>query len=90
MNATGHPDERQELHNVSVDEELARSGGCAQVHLPTGRTCALEQGHEGSCHFVAPDQLSESLPRAGLMTASDVASDTQHVDERPSTGRERN
>ena len=86
MNAPAHPDERQELHNASVDEEVARTGGCAQVHLPTGRTCALEHGHEGSCHFVAHDQLYESLPSAGLVTTGDITADTEEGDERSSTG----
>jgi hypothetical protein len=84
MNAPAHPDERQELHNASVDEEVARAGCCAQVHLPTGRTCVLEHGHDGSCHFVAHDELYESLPRAGPANADDEGTDTQHVDG-PST-----
>jgi len=40
-----------ELHNASVDEDAARLGGCAQVHLPTGQMCTLRHGHHGSCEF---------------------------------------
>jgi hypothetical protein len=38
-------------HNASVDEDAARRGGCAQVHLPTGRMCTLQHGHSMSCDF---------------------------------------
>lgn len=61
MNAPADPDDRQDLHNASVAEEVADAGGCGQVHLATGRTCTLEQGHDGSCSFVAPDQVEGSL-----------------------------
>jgi hypothetical protein len=47
------PHDRPDLHNASVDERVATSGGCGQVHLPSGRTCTLDQDHAGSCHFVA-------------------------------------
>jgi hypothetical protein len=49
--------DRRDVHNASVDEQLAKGGGCALVHLATGRTCRLEHGHTGSCHFVPQDQL---------------------------------
>lgn len=57
MNEHGHRDDRLELHNTSIDEEAAEVGACAQVHLPTGRTCILEHHHEGSCNFVPRDEL---------------------------------
>ena len=47
--------ERHEVHNASVDESVAAAGACGQVHLPTGRSCAREHGHGGSCEFTAPD-----------------------------------
>lgn len=40
------------MHNVSVDEEAARAGECAQVHLPTGRVCTLQHRHKESCEFI--------------------------------------
>ncbi len=40
-----------EVHNPSVDEDAAREGACAQVHLPTGAMCVMRHGHEGSCEF---------------------------------------
>jgi hypothetical protein len=57
MNSPAEPDDRPESHNVSVDEQLAREGGCAQVHLASGRTCSLEHGHSGSCNFVLREQV---------------------------------
>ena len=53
MNSPAQPNDRQELHNASVDEDVAKGGGCGQVHLASGRTCTLEQGHGGSCRFVS-------------------------------------
>ena len=56
--------DRREAHNASVDEDAAEEGAYAQVHLPTGRTCTLHYDHEGSCDFVAPDQVDASLARS--------------------------
>jgi len=62
MNASADSgSDRQDLHNASVNDEAAHAGACGQVHMATGRMCTLEQGHEGSCDFVAPDQVEESL-----------------------------
>ena len=44
-------DDRQELHNVSVDEDAVEAGSCGLVHLPTGRTCSLPSRHPGSCNI---------------------------------------
>jgi hypothetical protein len=60
------PEHRNDLHNPSVDQGVAAQGACAEVHLPSGRTCTLGYGHEGSCDFVAPDQVEESLADHGL------------------------
>jgi hypothetical protein len=60
MNGPAEPDDRQELHNASVDEQVAKAGHCAQVHLATGRTCTLRHGHKGSCQFVPHDRVKES------------------------------
>jgi hypothetical protein len=38
-------------HNAAEDEDAARLGRCAQIHLPTGGTCEMQRGHEGSCTF---------------------------------------
>jgi hypothetical protein len=51
MTTPAPSDDRREAHNASVDEQVADAGGCAQVHLPTGRTCTLTFSHEGSCHL---------------------------------------
>jgi len=32
------PDDRPQIHNTSIDDQLAATGACSQVHLPTGRT----------------------------------------------------
>lgn len=50
------------MHNASVDEDAARKGACAQVHLPTGRMCVLPHGHQGSCDFIPADAAYASLP----------------------------
>jgi hypothetical protein len=49
------PHDRPDLHNPSVDEQVALAGGCGQVHLASGRTCTLDQDHAGSCHFTPHD-----------------------------------
>ena len=54
-------DDRPDLHNPSIDEEVASMGACGRVHLPTGRTCTLAHGHGSSCDFVAPDEVPECL-----------------------------
>jgi len=56
MSAPSQPDDRQDVHNVSVDEDVSRAGGCGQINLATGATCALEHGHQGSCDFAPRDQ----------------------------------
>ena len=60
------PQERLDLHNTSVDEDVARKGACAEVHLPTGRTCTLGHQHDGSCEFVPREHVEESLSDHGL------------------------
>lgn len=57
MNLPTQAADRPEAHNASVDENLAKAGGCAQVHLASGRTCTLAHGHNGSCRFVPRDEL---------------------------------
>jgi hypothetical protein len=61
MPAPDQPDSRLESHNASMDQAVAEAGGCAQVHLPTGRTCALQHGHEGTCQFIPADQVADAL-----------------------------
>lgn len=55
--------ERREVHNVSVDERVARAQMCGQVHLPSGRTCILPFGHLGSCGFEDPDRAQRVAER---------------------------
>ena len=49
------------MHNASVNEDAAMAGGCAQVHLPTGRMCTLPHGHRGSCEFISADDVARWL-----------------------------
>jgi hypothetical protein len=56
--------ERLEIHNVSVDQLVAEAHLCAQVHLPTGRTCTSYAGHTGSCRFEDP-QRAHDMARQG-------------------------
>ncbi|MDR7082488.1 hypothetical protein J2X01_001777 [Arthrobacter ginsengisoli] len=46
---------RPDLSSPHVREDVAITGLCGNVHLPTGRTCDLPERHEGSCHFVGPE-----------------------------------
>lgn len=48
-------------HSSSVDQARRADGACAQVHLPTGRMCTLRYRHPGTCEFVAPSDISNSL-----------------------------
>ena len=48
---------RLEIHNVSVDEDLAGAGACGQIHLATGHACTLRHHHHGSCNIVDAAQL---------------------------------
>lgn len=52
-----------DVHNASVDEEAARQGGCAQVHLPTGRMCTSRHGHNGSCEFSSAGEADAALAK---------------------------
>jgi hypothetical protein len=63
MQMPDEPASRRESHNSSMDQTVADAGGCAQVHLPTGRTCTLPHGHEDTCQFVPPDQVAAALTR---------------------------
>jgi hypothetical protein len=46
---------RPDLSNATVREDLARTGRCAMVHLPTGRTCLRPLRHQGPCDFHGPE-----------------------------------
>ena len=58
--------DRPEIHNPSVDEDVALLGACGQVHLPTGDTCTLAHHHVGSCDFVRRDDGGGGLPEPTL------------------------
>ena len=47
--------DQSSTHVTHVREDVAMAGRCANVHLPTGRTCTLPSRHPGSCNFVGPD-----------------------------------
>lgn len=61
--STSGAEERREIHNTSVDEQVALARLCAHVHLPSGRTCALPAAHSGSCDFKSPDQARRVAER---------------------------
>lgn len=50
---------RPDLNSLHVREDVARAGRCANVHLPTGRTCTLPARHPGSCEFVGPEDAEQ-------------------------------
>ena len=55
---------RRDLHNTSINFDLAVAGRCGFTHIPSGRVCQLPYRHPGPCklRYLAP------LPhqRAGL------------------------
>ncbi len=57
---SGQVDEaRPDLSNANVREDLALTGRCALVHLPTGRTCLLPLRHPGPCDFHGPTEAAD-------------------------------
>ena len=50
-----------EVHNSAIDEAAALLGGCGQVHLQSGRMCALRNGHDGSCEFAPAERVAALL-----------------------------
>ena len=51
--------EQSSTHVTHVREDVAMAGRCANVHLPTGRTCTLPVRHPGSCNFVGPEDAED-------------------------------
>ncbi|WP_222122990.1 hypothetical protein, partial [Staphylococcus epidermidis] len=45
--------ERPHLSSLHVREDVAITGLCGNVHVPTGGTCGLAGGDEGACRFIA-------------------------------------
>ncbi len=52
---------RPDVNNANVREDVAESGRCALVHLPTGRTCFLPLRHPGPCEFHRPRDVGDVL-----------------------------
>ena len=46
---------RPDLSSLHVREDIAVTGLCGNVHLPTGRTCDASERHDGSCNFIGPE-----------------------------------
>ena len=65
MSTRSIPPERTEMHNPSIDGEMAAAGRCAQIHLPTGRICIREHPHPGSCEFTTADVARDRVGSAG-------------------------
>jgi hypothetical protein len=51
----GHERDR-EVHNTSIDEQVAAAELCGMTHLPSGRTCVLPANHTGGCSFEPIDE----------------------------------
>ncbi len=51
--ALRHRQERQEIHNIEVDQAVAGQHLCGNLHLPSGRVCLLPERHRGGCQFTA-------------------------------------
>ncbi|MCB5282827.1 hypothetical protein BJQ89_02589 [Arthrobacter sp. ES1] len=51
----GNPSQdRPDASSSHIREDVAMTGRCGNVHLPSGRTCVLPERHQGSCRFVGP------------------------------------
>lgn len=55
-----HCEDRPDLSSLHVREDVAMAGRCANVHLPTGRTCMQPERHGGSCLFVEPQDAEKA------------------------------
>jgi hypothetical protein len=66
MNGDLDRDDRPELHIPSIDEDRARQGECARVHLPSGNVCTLQRHHADSCRFEIVDDAPPSPPMLPL------------------------
>lgn len=60
--------DRSDIHNASVNAEVAQSGLCGFTHLPTGRTCILSARHGGGCRFVSGPEVQVSGIGASIAT----------------------
>lgn len=52
---------RPDLSNANIREDLATTGRCAVVHLPTGRICLLPMRHHGPCQFHRPQDADDVI-----------------------------
>ena len=52
------PDDRPEVHNISVDDQLAETGACIQIHLPCRLACAKVS------HAVRGSSFERKRPRS--------------------------
>jgi hypothetical protein len=57
--AQEHNEDRPDLSSLHIREDVAMAGRCANVHLPTGRTCLQPERHQGSCEFVEPQDAED-------------------------------
>jgi hypothetical protein len=64
---------RRDLHNTSIDFDLAVAGRCGFTHIPSGRVCQLPDRHPGPCklRYLAPSAPPTTAglgqnPTAGL------------------------
>lgn len=72
--------ERLDAQNISVDTRLSHAGACAQIHLPSGRICALPHHHHGSCRFLhSPDIVNDEqfLPGHCITRNHEVKDDAE-------------
>jgi hypothetical protein len=49
-------EQRRDLHNTSINFDLAVAGRCGFTHIPSGRVCQLPYRHPGPCNlrYLAP------------------------------------
>jgi hypothetical protein len=44
-------EDRRDLHNVNVNQAVARADRCGTIYLQDGRLCYLPALHQGGCQF---------------------------------------
>jgi hypothetical protein len=61
----GWNDDRLDIHNASVDTEIASAHLCAMTDLRTGRTCVKSVHHLDTCEFVSKLEAQRLAEQAG-------------------------
>jgi hypothetical protein len=87
---------RRDLHNTSINFDLAVAGRCGFTHIPSGRVCQLPYRHPGPCklRYLAPaatptPAVRGQNPTAGLGQHPTAGLGRNPTDSPPVTATER-